>query len=176
MRTGVIFGGLVLVVVALTSLVVRKEGVLTHGKTVLLELAPVDPRSLMQGDYMVLEYAISRDLERQDSLPRDGHLVLRLDELGVGRLVRVHDAGTPLQPEEFLLRYRVRNRSVRLGAEAFFFQEGHANRYARAKYGELRVQADGNSVLVGLRNAERQPLGNSAPLGAGTREPPVTGP
>jgi len=176
MRTGVIFGGLALVVVALTSLVVRKEAVLTHGKTVLLELAPVDPRSLMQGDYMVLDYAISRELQRQLPDSTNGRLVLRLDELGVGRFVRTHDAGTPLQPEEFLLRYRVRNGRVRLGAEAFFFQEGHANRYERAKYGELRVQEDGNSVLVGLRDAERQPLGQSAYLEAGTRQPPVTGP
>ena len=28
----------------------------------LLELAPVDPRSLIQGDYMRLDYAIARDL------------------------------------------------------------------------------------------------------------------
>jgi uncharacterized membrane-anchored protein len=177
MRTGVIFGGLVLVVVALTSLVVRKEAVLTHGKTVLLELAPVDPRSLMQGDYMILDYVISRELQRQSPSSSDGRLVLRLDELGVGRLVRVHDAGTPLQPEEFLLRYRMRhNYRIRLGAEAFFFQEGHAERYARAKYGELRVQENGDSVLVGLRDAERRPLGKSAHLAAGTPQPAVTGP
>ncbi|XOT97907.1 GDYXXLXY domain-containing protein, partial [Alcaligenes pakistanensis] len=30
------------------------------GQTVLLELAPVDPRSLMQGDYMSLNFALSQ--------------------------------------------------------------------------------------------------------------------
>ena len=84
--------------------------------------------------------------------------MLRLDENGVGRFVR-HDApGTPLAPGELLLRYKVRQGRVRLGAEAFFFQEGHAERYEQAKYGELRVTGDGSSVLVGLRDAGRQPL------------------
>ncbi|MET0406669.1 MAG: GDYXXLXY domain-containing protein [Cystobacter sp.] len=157
-RPLVIFGGLALVGVALAVLVLDKERVLTRGTPLLLELAPVDPRSLMQGDYMVLDYAISQNIRAFGSREDDeGRLVLREDERGVGQLVR-HDAGEPLRPGELLLRYKVRGRRVRLGAESFFFQEGHADHYARAKYGELRVAADGTSVLVGLRDAERQPL------------------
>ncbi len=34
------------------------EDVLATGKPIVLKIAPVDPRSLMQGDYMVLNYAI----------------------------------------------------------------------------------------------------------------------
>jgi uncharacterized membrane-anchored protein len=173
MRARIIFGGLLLVVLALVVQVLRKEQVLAHGTSVLLELAPVDPRSLMQGDYMVLDYAVSREARLASNTdrdgdwdldssprerPREGRLVLRLDENGVGRFVR-HDApGTPLAPGELLLRYKVRQGRVRLGAEAFFFQEGHAERYEQAKYGELRVTGDGSSVLVGLRDAGRQPL------------------
>jgi uncharacterized membrane-anchored protein len=159
MRARVIFAGLALVLVTLTALVIRKELVLARGTLVLLELAPVDPRSLIQGDYMVLDYAISRELGRQDTLPPDGHLVLQLDEHGVGRFVRLHEPGTSLGPGEQLLRYRVRKGRVRLGAEAFFFQEGHAEHYTGAKYGALRVAPSGDSVLVGLRDAKRQPLG-----------------
>jgi len=163
MRARVIFAGLALVVVVLGVLVAGKERILAHGTPVLLELAPVDPRSLMQGDYMVLDYALSREVAQQDHHARDGSLVLRLDENGVGRFVREHAPDTPLDPGELLLRYKVRKRRVRLGAETFFFQEGHAERYARAKYGELRVAGDGSSVLVGLRDAERQPLGRDVP-------------
>ncbi|WP_395825239.1 GDYXXLXY domain-containing protein [Archangium minus] len=170
MRARVIFGGLALIVLVLVVLVVRKELVLVHGTPVLLELAPVDPRSLIQGDYMVLDYAISREVRKPDDPfddttgdtgpnTEDGRLVLRLDENGVGRFVRRDAPGTPLAPGELLLRYKVRKGRVRLGAESFFFQEGHADRYDGAKYGELRVTEDGSSVLVGLRDAERQPLG-----------------
>ncbi|HYO60147.1 GDYXXLXY domain-containing protein [Archangium sp.] len=164
MRARVIFGGLLLVVAALVGLVVRKEQILAHGTPVLLELAPVDPRSLIQGDYMVLDYAVSREVRPADGAgAEEGRLVLRLDENGVGRFVRRDEPGTPLGPGELPLRYKVRKGRVRLGAESFFFQEGHANRYARAKYGELRVAGDGSSVLVGLRDAERQPLGRAVP-------------
>jgi uncharacterized membrane-anchored protein len=48
---------------------------------------------------------------------------------------------------------------VRLGAESFFFQEGHAQLYNGARYGEVRVAPSGTSVLVGLRGQEREPLG-----------------
>lgn len=160
MRDKVIFGGLALALLGPTGLVVQKELVRANGRPVLLELAPVDPRSLIQGDYMVLDYAISRDLGFHDTnRPRDGDLVLTLDANGVGQFVRIHAPGTPLGPGEFLLRYRVRDGRVRLGAEAFFFQEGHAPRYQHAKYGELRVDSSGSSLLVGLRDARREVLG-----------------
>jgi uncharacterized membrane-anchored protein len=157
MRGAVILGGLALALLGPTALVIQKERVLATGRPVLLELAPVDPRSLMQGDYMTLDYALRDNRGR----PRDGHLVLRLDTDGVGRFVRFHTPDVPLAPEEFLLRYRIREGRVRLGAEAFFFQEGHAERYEGAKYGELRVDPRGTGVLVGLRDAQRQPLGHA---------------
>lgn len=34
------------------------ERVLSHGQSVLLRLLPVDPRSLMQGDYMIINYEV----------------------------------------------------------------------------------------------------------------------
>ena len=42
--------------------ILLKEHTRTSGNLVLLELAPVDPRSLMQGDYMTLRYAIASDV------------------------------------------------------------------------------------------------------------------
>lgn len=164
MRGTVILAGLVMVLGASTALVLQKEYVLARGQTVLLELAPRDPRSLMQGDYMTLDYKVSRDQNPESrSQPRDGNLVLRLDKQGVGHFVRFDTPDTPLKPGELRLRYRVRQNRVRLGAESFFFQEGHAARYEGARYGELRVADSGTSVLVGLRDEKRQPLGGDVP-------------
>ncbi|CAM3439746.1 GDYXXLXY domain-containing protein [Corallococcus sp. ZKHCc1 1396] len=161
-RGAVIFGGLALVLVATAALVVQKETVLARGRPVLLRLAPVDPRSLIQGDYMVLDYAISQTWREGREAPQaDGNVVLRLDEHGVGQFVRYETPGTALAPDEVRLRFRIRNSRMRLGAEAFFFQEGHAERYENARYGELRVTDSGASVLVGLRDDSYQPLGKA---------------
>jgi uncharacterized membrane-anchored protein len=163
----VAWAGLALVLVVFVGLVVHKEGVLRDGRPLLLRLAPVDPRSLMQGDYMTLRYAIQAD----PSWPLDGKLVVRRDGDGVGQLVGLYKAGEPLGPDEIALRYRRRRWETRLGAEAFYFQEGDAARYARACYGELRVAPSGESVLVGLRDVDRVPLTSESAFGGG---PPRT--
>src|SRR6267378_3387619 len=116
-----------LALLALVNFSIRgKERQLADGSVVYLELAPVDPRSLMQGDYMALRFKME-----------DGALL-------AGR--------------ELLLRYRVRNGELKFATNAFFFQEGTARRYERARYGEFRVAPDGELLLTGLRGAELQPL------------------
>ncbi|WXH31446.1 hypothetical protein WA016_05422 [Myxococcus stipitatus] len=163
-RSALFFAGLALALLVPLGLVIQKEHVLATGESVLLELAPLDPRSLMQGDYMVLDYGIARGLREQLSQgPSSGQLVLKRDPDGVGRFVRLDTPDVPLAPDELRLRYRVRAGFVRLGAESFFFQEGHAERYERARYAELRATSSGTSVLVGLRDAQRQPMGAEPP-------------
>jgi len=153
-RLALMWGGLALVVAVFVGLVVQKERVLRDGEPVLLRLAPVDPRSLIAGDYMRLSYAIRADVH----WPADGWLVLRPDANGVGQLVRPYAPGEALAPGELKLRYRRRQSQMRLGAEAFYFEEGDAELYRSAAYGELRVASSGESVLVGLRDAHRDPI------------------
>lgn len=166
LRLAILLAGAILILGAINFSIIQKESLLHDGEPVLLELAPVDPRSLMQGDYMVLRYRIASSLpENEDSLPaRRGKLVMALDENGVGSFRRIH-RGEELQAGEMLLEFRHnpapnwRRNTIRLGAESFFFQEGSADIYANARYGELRVAADGSSVLIGLRDENREILG-----------------
>ncbi|MFC1834885.1 GDYXXLXY domain-containing protein [Thermodesulfobacteriota bacterium] len=141
------------------GLIAHKEHLLGTGTTVLLKLAPVDPRSLIQGDYMVLAYTLARG-PAEKAIPKEkpsGKLVIRLDENGVGQFVDVYK-GYPHKPDDILLKYRCRG-GIRLGAESFFFQEGHARYYENAKYGELKVAPSGESVLVCLRDEDFKRLG-----------------
>ena len=51
------------------------------------------------------------------------------------------------------------SRHVWLGTNAFFFEEGTAERFSKARYGEFRVdRASGEAVLVGLRNDRLEAL------------------
>ena len=138
----------------------QREQLLASGRVVLLELAPVDPRSLMQGDYMALRFAAAAaafGAGRTAMQTADGHLVLRLDGRGVGEFARFDD-GSALAADEIRMRYRVRAGRPKFGTNAFFFQEGTADRYAQASYGELRVGAAGEAILTGLRDRDLRPL------------------
>jgi len=157
-RRALIAAGLAVSLALVAWEVSKKERLLASGDTLLLELAPVDPRSLMQGDYMRLEYAIARQWPHDGSWPSDGALVVSADEHGVAQFLR-RDDGQPIETGEHRLTYRIRKGRLQVGVNAFYFQEGLAETYQPARYGEMRVAADGTSLLVGLRDGERKPLG-----------------
>jgi len=155
---GLLALNLVVLLVYTMFYVREKEQILEEGQLVLLDLGPVDPRSLMQGDYMRLDYAVTQGINR-DSLPKTGYLVVTLDENGVGQRQRFQAEMTPLEEGEFLLNYtHPRPWTVNIGAESYFFQEGTAETYEAAEYGGLRIDDEGNSLLVGLYDDERQLL------------------
>jgi uncharacterized membrane-anchored protein len=77
-------------------------------------------------------------------------IVVEIDSQNVAQLVRYQQEKEPLHPNEILLRYSKGNWSLNLGAESYFFEEGQAKTFEAAKYGGLKVDGEGNSVLVGL--------------------------
>ena len=136
-----------------------KERLLERGTVVVLELAPVDPRSLMQGDYMALRFRMANDAAAavRAAAFRDGRIVASVDERGVATYRRLDD-GAPVAANEVLLRYRARGGEIKFATNAFFFQEGTGQRYEGARYGELRVAPDGELLLTGLRDKDLRPL------------------
>ncbi|TYB72659.1 GDYXXLXY domain-containing protein [Bizionia saleffrena] len=158
----IILLNLIIVLVVFNNSVVKKETLLTDGTLILLELTPVDPRSLMQGDYMDLRYAISDNLndnyDNEDSSKR-GFCVVTLDDNKVAKRVRLQNHKTPLNRKEFLIEYNARQwNGITIGAESFFFQEGTAEKYENAKYGGLKIDSEGNSLLVGLYDENRNKI------------------
>lgn len=160
MRNRVLWAVALLMLVVINIAIAHKERLIAQGSTVLLALAPRDPRSLMQGDYMTLSYVLADEIRAQiGTISVDGLALIALDERGVARFVRLYVPGAPLAAHERVLRFRKRGSTVRLATDAFFFQEGQASHYSNAKYGELRVDAAGEAVLIGLRDEHLQPLG-----------------
>lgn len=157
-KTLVVLAGIV-VLLAVNWSIHAREQLLVDGRVVLLELAPVDPRSLMQGDYMALRFKVADDaFGRGASERNDGAVIVQIGDGDEGTFLRFDD-GTSLAASEARLRYRVRNGLPKFATNAFFFEEGHANDYAKARFGEFRVAWNGESILTGLRDAARRPLG-----------------
>jgi len=248
-----VIAGLILVLGVANYDIWQKQQIVENGQQVLLKLRPVDPRSLMQGDFMRLRYAdivppgsmpgTTPNLERctafldeskkvaienscnevlvvmfmpdgqrateftvgpmerivtELSFPDDfvyttcpngyvssvpvrtgrrslisrsqylcirptasteraGTVVLKLSGNGVGISVR-YDDDSPVLGNEARLQYKriLDTGELKFGAESFFFQEGQAQIYQRARYGILRVDEDGASVLVGLADDQQR--------------------
>ena len=151
----IIFVNLIILLGLFNNSILKKETLLSDGKLILLELAPVDPRSLMQGDYMSLRYAISENIN-YDSISKRGFCVVKLEETGIAKKVRIQDGKKPLNENEYLIEYTSKEwRGINIGAESFFFQEGEAEKYEKAKYGGIKVDNQGSSLLIGLYDENR---------------------
>ena len=153
------------VLVVVNSASWQKERHIAQGEVVYLELAPVDPRSLIQGDYMALNFALANRLQSElyqrgeiPSASMNGDVVVRVDSARVAHFQRIDD-GTPLEADERRLQFRLRHGQVRFATNAFFFQEGHAERYEAAHYGEFRVNKEGELLLTALYDDTFQRLG-----------------
>ena len=156
----------------------QKETLIAHGRPVFIELAPVDPRSLMQGDYMALNYRLGDTLRGQlDGAERlsQPQVLARIDARGVAQLERLLDPDTataaPLPADALRIALSPRNGRWVVVSDAWFFREGDGVRWQAARYGEFRIAPDGRALLVGLADAELKPI--RLPINpAGTAPPP----
>jgi uncharacterized membrane-anchored protein len=155
---GIVIAGII-VLFAVNAAIWQKETLISNGKPLFVELAPVDPRSLMQGDFMQLNFSLPEvDTTLASNRYRTTfHVVLRPDERGIAKAVRLDD-GSPTRPGEVRIELVPKNHRLVLVTDAWFFEEGQAERWRRAKYGEFRVDGNGRALLVGLRGAQLEKL------------------
>ncbi len=159
-RLLVMFLMTIVILVIVNTQIVIKEGIIENGDILLLRLAPRDPRSMLQGDYMALRYAMAGEVARaaRTAEVTDGLVIVGLTESGEAGFVDLFE-GQTLAENQRLLRFRKRGDSVRLASDAYFFEEGQWNTYADARFGELRVSEAGDAVLTGLRDREGNRMG-----------------
>ncbi len=137
-----------------------KEQVIAHGQRILVPLVPVDPRSLMQGDYMALNFELPQTVHEGlgKFVPATARVIASLDAQGYARVKRLpgpkEGAG---QGEIVLPLKRLKNNWV-LVTDAYFFPEGQGAAFVHAKYGDFRVLPDGRALLVGLADAEGEAI------------------
>src|SRR5689334_13404698 len=125
MRSAIALIACAIVLAMVNWSIVKRERHLESGRVVYLELAPVDPRSLMQGDYMALDFAVARQAQaalREARQAGDGRIVVTVGADAVARYVRIDD-GRPVAADELLLRYRVRGGDMKFATNAWFFEE-----------------------------------------------------
>ncbi|WP_341357055.1 GDYXXLXY domain-containing protein [Rossellomorea sp. y25] len=144
--------------------VYSNETLLKNGETIVLELQPVDPRSLLQGDYVELNYTISQleDTSIEDNGPIT--IVLRKNAQGIHEHVGIYRFNekwnTPYEkkPGDVLLNGKVtnswdNNAQITYGIEHFFIPEGTGlDVEGKVKAAVVKVSDKGNGILVRLRD------------------------
>jgi len=154
------------------------EDVLATGKPVVLKIAPADPRSLMQGDYMVLNYAILSELQQSqfssesnesnettgiDESSPSGNKAYILVHLDKNHVATLCEAQSEI-PTDFkhctpnvYLPIRYRGWSPELPSQDYFFAEGKGEYYAQSEYAEYRFK-DGILLLARLLDKDLKGL------------------
>lgn len=158
-RLGIVATAL-LVVLAANFAIWQKEDLIANGQPVFVAIAPADPRSLMQGDYMRLNFLIPPQLLEGAGGLLDNErpvMVATKDERGVVSFVRLHQ-GEPLAAGELRIELTPMHGDWVVVSDAWSFAEGEAARWAPAKFGEFRVDAKGHALLVGLRGEKLEKL------------------
>ena len=159
---GVLIAAAVFQVVFLVGMIADRAGPLLGGRTVLLRTVPVDPRDLLRGDYVTLNYEISR--------VAPGSLAVTNPSQWIGRTVYVtlvpegdgrHYRGGAILTERpaanitFIKGTLTDPSRIRFGIESYFVQEGKGRDYEEAirrgrMWAEVALAADGDARLRGL--------------------------
>lgn len=138
----------------------QKETLIARGQPIFVELAPVDPRSLMQGDFMRLHFRLPPELDSEFRYARKRPQVLAIrDQRGVATIAGLYRGGSPLRDNELRIELTPKDGRWVFVTDAWFFREGDAARWEAARYGEFRVDASGKALLVGMADAQLRPIG-----------------
>ncbi|WP_050181829.1 GDYXXLXY domain-containing protein [Domibacillus robiginosus] len=140
----------------------QKEQLLQNGEMVALELAPVDPRSLIQGDYVQLGYAIGTAYNDQffnsSAAPPEGRIHVSLepsaDSISYdGKQIPVFKAGefTHQKPNGLFIKGSGEYGTLTLGIEHFFIPENTGTQWEQKTHAIVRVAKNGDALLETLR-------------------------
>ena len=153
----------------------QSQQIKLRGKILFLELAPVDPLSLVQGQYMILRFGIEKEY---DATQEDQHIIensrgnvlaiINLDNRRIGTLTGLkaidqwqqqpNPNGTLLLQVHAWHTNSDESYTIQIQQNSFLFQENTEDRYTEAKYGMFRVQENGQYVLTDLADKHLRPL------------------
>lgn len=150
-------GFAIVIIAAFIFSISGKEKIISNGEIIYLALAPVDPRSIMQGDYMRLRYAI----ENERTKTKTGYLILELDDKNIASFVKFDD-DTIITQKQIMFKYSSKGSRINIAPSSFLFQQGLREIYQAARYGIFKVSGK-KHLLVGLADDDLKEIKPSMP-------------
>jgi uncharacterized membrane-anchored protein len=153
-RAGIV-ATLALTLVVANGAIWQKEALISNGRPIFIALAPADPRSLMQGDYMALNFRLPAVENLRTA--RHARVIAHVDSRGVA-VMQGLATDRALAADEIVIELLQTRSGLRPATDAWYFKEGEAQRWSRAQYGEFRIDDHGRALLVNLRGPDLEPL------------------
>ncbi len=154
--TRLFFAVVALQMVGLVAFAAVKQYAIATGTEVVLQGAPVDPRSLMQGDYAILDYEIAVVPDRYEDLFENGDdVIVVLTERGevweATEYVTSYEASR-LRNDVFIRGEMQSNGRIDFGIGTYFVPEGAGRAVETASDVKIRVSLsdDGDATVTGV--------------------------
>ena len=152
----IFFAVVALQMIGLVTFAAVKQYVVATGTEVVLQGAPVDPRSLMQGDYAILDYEIADIPEnmKTDFGPGDDVIVVLVERDEVWEAYRylTNDLSPKRSNQVFIRGEMQSNGRIDFGIGTYFVPEGTGREIERARDLKVRVSVseDGDATVTGV--------------------------
>ena len=126
-----------------------KETALRVGTEVVLQTVPVDPRSLLQGDYAILDYEIASLQGSRRDWPVGQRVYAVLEEEGEVWNAERHFGTRPVGSQVFIKGQVDRTGHADFGIGTYFIPEGtgHIIEGARDVKVVVNLDSDGNAII-----------------------------
>ena len=138
----------------LVILIFQKETILRNGTDIILKVEPVDPRSLLQGDYVELSYNISQ--VESENFSQQVYVLVEKDAKGIYQIKEIYDTIEEAREEkteenQAILTGKSNGETITYGIEHFFIEEGTGREVEQnAKYAKIRVGSNGDAILISI--------------------------
>ena len=129
-------------VIGLVVFAGMRQVAVTQDRVVTLQTVPVDPRSLLQGDYAILDYEIAELPTRLQSEPPGTTVYAVLEECGAVWCALTHINYAPGPPQVFIRGTIDHRGRIDFGIGTFFVPEGTGYLVERAADVKVEVSLD----------------------------------
>ena len=154
--TRLFFAVIALQMIGLVAFAGVKQYAVATGTEVVLQGAPVDPRSLMQGDYAILDYEIAVVPDRyKDSFASGDDVIVLLtkrDQVWEAMEYLTDDWAPRFRNDVFIRGEMQSNGRIDFGIRTYFVPEGTGGAVENARDVKIRVSLsdDGDATVVGV--------------------------
>ena len=135
-------------VVGLVAFAGVRQAAVTEGREITLQTAPVDPRSLFQGDYAILDYEIAEIPPHLAEQPAGAQVYVTLEKCGEVWCADAYALSKPESAEVYILGVINADGRLDFGIGTFFVPEGTGHIVEDAEDVKVVVSLDDRGQAV----------------------------